>query len=126
MKTTMGYKTTGPWANGTTRPQAHETIGADAERSAAAGAVSESFWRDFRDLFRNRPHERSPSSLISEGAPARDAETARSTELRATPYTLTLLTLVFSLSLSRTATAQLWQTVDDFQYVPGATAVNFG
>jgi hypothetical protein len=119
MKTTSGYKPTGTREHGITRPQAHETIGADAERSPAASAVSESFWQDFRDLFRNRPREQSPSSILSEGAPARDGETARST-------VLTLLALVFSLSISHTALAQTWQTVDNYQYVAGQSAVNSG
>jgi hypothetical protein len=70
-------------------------------------AVSQSCWRDFRAFFHGRSNQARPAAEPGEVHPAEhQAQPGRS-----------MLALRFSLSLCAcAASAQSWQTVDDFQY----------
>jgi hypothetical protein len=93
----------------------------DNATSPSSAMGSESFWRDFRALFNGSP-QRSGPSVRRDDALARDPETSLPPSSHSTLFTL------FTVSgfLASVASAQTWQTVDDFQYLAGAAAENFG
>jgi hypothetical protein len=48
------------------------------------------------------------------------------TTRRRAPLSTALIALQTGMLLTLTASAQTWQTVDDYQYVPDQTCLNFG